>query len=173
MNWWMGILFVFLILQRLIELVIARSNENWMKKKGAIESGAGHYKWFVLTHSLFFISLWAEAEWKDLHGLGLNVSLFVLFVLTQLLRVWCIASLGRFWNTKIIILPGASLVKKGPYRFINHPNYLVVLLELIIIPMMFHTYITAIVFPLFHLLLLRVRIPEEERALDKLEEGQD
>ncbi|SDL68082.1 isoprenylcysteine carboxyl methyltransferase family protein [Sediminibacillus halophilus] len=172
MNWWMGLLFVFLILQRLIELGIARSNESWMKEQGAIESGAEHYKWFVLTHSLFFVSLWAEAQWKGLYQLELNIYLFILFVITQLLRIWCIASLGRFWNTKIIILPGANLVRKGPYRFIKHPNYLVVLLELIVIPLMFHTYITAIMFPFLHLLLLRVRIPEEERALGELEKGQ-
>ncbi|WP_053219457.1 isoprenylcysteine carboxyl methyltransferase family protein [Virgibacillus senegalensis] len=172
MNVWMWILFTFLILQRLIELLIARGNENWMKQQGAIEAGSGHYKWFVIIHTLFFASLWGEAQLKAMEELKLNVFLFILFILTQLLRIWCIASLGRFWNTKIIILPGAELVKRGPYRFIKHPNYLVVLFELTIIPLLFHTYITAVVFPLLHLMLLRIRIPEEERALETLEKPQ-
>ncbi|SDJ68261.1 isoprenylcysteine carboxyl methyltransferase family protein [Sediminibacillus albus] len=169
MTLWMWILFLFLIFQRVIELAIARRNEKWMKAQGGIEEGSDHYKWFVITHSLFFVFLLGEAFIRQLNDLPVNQFLLAVFLLSQLFRMWCIASLGKFWNTKIIILPGAELVSKGPYRFIKHPNYLIVLIELIVIPLLFHTYITAIVFPVLHLLLLKIRIPEEEKALARLQ----
>jgi methyltransferase len=88
-----------------------------------------------------------------------------LFWITQLARIWSITSLGRYWNTKIIILPGSDLVKRGPYKYVKHPNYIIVGVELFVIPMMFSTYWTAIIFPFLHLLLMTVRIPAEEKAL--------
>lgn len=162
------LIFVFLIIQRLTELVIARRNEKWMKDRGAYEVGEDHYKWFVIVHSVFFISILIEVFNRPESGQQLNLWLFILFLLTQGARVWCLVSLGRFWNTKIIILPGAELVSRGPYRFMKHPNYWIVGIELIIIPLLFHAYITAILFPVLHLLLLRKRIPQEEKALSTL-----
>jgi methyltransferase len=90
---------------------------------------------------------------------------FILFFITQWFRIWCIRSLGRFWNTKILILPGAKLVSKGPYRFLKHPNYIIVGVEMVVIPILFHAYMTAIIFPILHLILLTVRLPVEEGAL--------
>ncbi|WP_138417055.1 isoprenylcysteine carboxyl methyltransferase family protein [Aquibacillus sediminis] len=161
MSGWLWYLFAFLVLQRLIELVIAKRNEQWMYQKGAYEVGKDHYKWFILVHSLFFLALLVEGDFQQ----SFSPVLFGLFLVTQLLRIWCLVSLGKFWNTKIIILPGARLVEKGPYRFMKHPNYVVVAIELFIIPIMFHAYVLAIIFPLLHLILLTKRIPVENKVL--------
>lgn len=159
----------FVILQRLLEVVYARSNEKAMRKQGAIEFGAGHYKWIVLLHVLFFLSLFLET-WAFGTGLGTGWQIFlVVFAIAQLLRVWALSSLGRFWNTKILILPGAALVKEGPYRWLPHPNYLVVALEIAALPLIFGAWRTALIFSIANaLLLLVVRIPAEEKALQQL-----
>lgn len=162
------LLFIFIIVQRLVELVIAKRNEQWMKANGGIEKGKEHYKWFIVIHSLFFISILAEVAIRGTDGYVLNNFLFALFLLIQLARVWCIQSLGKFWNTKIIVLPNVALVKRGPYKYIKHPNYVIVGLELIVIPLLFGAYYTALMFPLFHLMLMKVRIPLEEKALGRV-----
>ena len=161
----------FVILQRLLEVAYARSNERLMKQQGAIEAGAGHYKWIVLLHVLFFLSLIVEVEmWEPSYGRGWLVFLAV-FIVAQILRVWALASLGRFWNTKILVLPGATKVKSGPYRWIPHPNYIVVAMEIAALPLIFGAWRTAIVFSIANaLLLLLVRIPAEEKALGKLKD---
>ena len=84
------------------------------------------------------------------------------------MRIWCLTSLGKFWNTKIIILPGADVVIKGPYKFIRHPNYLIVTTELLVLPLLFSAYFTAIVFSILNIWMLSVRIPTEERALKEV-----
>jgi len=167
MTPFMWILFVLIIIQRLFELQIAKRNEKWMKEEGGVETGKKHYKWFVLIHSIFFLSILMEATMLDNSLLPFNYLLFVVFLLTQASRIWCLLSLGKFWNTKIIVLPGASLVKKGPYKYVKHPNYIIVGVELFIIPLLFGAYITAFVFPILHIVLLRIRIPLEEEALMK------
>ena len=159
----------FVILQRLLEVVSARFNEQAMRKQGAIEVGAGHYKWIVLLHVLFFLSLFLEAQ-RFGTELGTGWQIFLaIFAVAQLLRFWALASLGRFWNTKILILPGAALVKKGPYRWLPHPNYLVVAMEIAALPLIFGAWRTALIFSIANaLLLLLVRIPAEEKALQQL-----
>lgn len=158
--------FFFVLASRIVELIIARENERWMKKRGAIEIGGEHYKWFIFVHSLFFISLLIEViSMNHIKMIPFNTMLFMIFLLAQGGRVWCIYSLGRFWNTKIIVLPKVSLIKKGPYKYVRHPNYIIVFIELLVIPLMFQAYITALLFPFFHLILLTIRLPEEERAL--------
>ncbi|API94095.1 hypothetical protein J32TS6_03780 [Virgibacillus pantothenticus] len=156
---------VMIILQRLVELVIARSNENWMKQRGGVEKGAAHYKWFVIVHTLFFASLITEVLLRNQQSFSFNYFLFAVFLLTQIGRIWCIATLGRFWNTKIIISPQFDVVKRGPYRYMKHPNYLIVGIELLVIPLLFGAWYTAMVFPMLHVLLLYVRIPIEEKAV--------
>ncbi|HET6872075.1 MAG TPA: isoprenylcysteine carboxylmethyltransferase family protein, partial [Sporolactobacillaceae bacterium] len=90
----------------------------------------------------------------------------IIFILCQVFRIWVLTSLGPFWNTKILVLPGAEVVVKGPYRYIKHPNYLVVALEILVLPLIFQAFLTAFVFTLLNAcLLLGVRIPAEERAL--------
>ncbi|WP_087971492.1 isoprenylcysteine carboxyl methyltransferase family protein [Oceanobacillus rekensis] len=163
---YMWVLFVIIILQRVIELFIARNNEKWMKHRGAIEKEVEHYKWFIILHTSFFISILVETFLNDNKTLPLDYTLLTIFILTQLVRIWCISSLGRYWNTKIIILPGVQLVNKGPYKYIKHPNYIIVGIELLVIPLLFGAIITAVIFPLLHILLLMIRIPAEERALN-------
>lgn len=159
------ILLLFVVTQRLVELVIARRNEKTMKAKGAYEIGASHYPYMIALHSLFFICLIAEVLYFDLRPSSFFPYMLLLFLLVQGLRVWCLASLGTFWNTKIIILPGAKVVAKGPYVFIRHPNYLIVLIEIALLPLMFGAYFTAITFSMLNIVMLSVRIPIEERAL--------
>lgn len=159
----------FVILQRLLEVLYARSNERLMKKQGAVEAGADHYKWIVLLHVLFFVSLIGEVSYNG-GGLGNAWPVFLLiFIVAQILRVWALASLGRFWNTKILVLPGARKVKSGPYRWIPHPNYIVVAMEIASLPLVFGAWRTSLVFTIANaLLLLFVRIPAEEKALQEL-----
>lgn len=164
------IVFIFVIAQRLAEIVYAKSNEKRMKGEGAIESGAEHYKWIVLLHVLFFVALLVEVLYFDLADSGIWWVFLIVFAAAQILRVWALASLGRFWNTKILVLPGAKKVKKGPYRWLPHPNYIVVALEILSLPLIFGAWRTALVFTIANaLLLLLVRIPAEEKALQQLE----
>ncbi|HWK22435.1 MAG TPA: isoprenylcysteine carboxylmethyltransferase family protein [Ureibacillus sp.] len=160
------LLFILIvILQRIIEVIIAKRNEKRMLAAGAYEAGASHYPYMIALHVSFFISLLTETFLFDRTISPIFLLLFPLFLLVQGLRVWCLASLGPFWNTKIIILPGANVVKKGPYNFIRHPNYLVVSIEILLLPLMFQAYFTAICFTLLNFAMLAVRIPTEEKAL--------
>lgn len=165
MTTWLFFFILFVIGQRLTELIIAKRNEKWMKSRGAIEVGRDHYKWFIILHVFFFIVMIGEVLWWRREAFELNILLFSLFIMTQVLRVWCITTLGTFWNTKVIVLPGVALIKQGPYRFMKHPNYLIVGLEFFLIPLIVGAPFTAIIFPLLHLLLIRIRIPIENRAL--------
>ncbi|MBP1949610.1 isoprenylcysteine carboxyl methyltransferase family protein [Virgibacillus litoralis] len=167
MTTWMWLFIIAVIAQRLIELSIARRNERWMKDRGGIEKGGKHYKWFIWLHSIFFLSMIFEALLNNNNSTGINYFLITIFLLTQLGRIWCIHTLGKFWNTKIIVLPGVSLIKKGPYKYVKHPNYIIVAIELFVIPLLLGAYLTAFVFPLLHVLLLKIRIPREEKALTK------
>lgn len=159
------IVIMLVLIQRVTELFIAKRNEKKLRAQGAYEVGAAHYPYMLALHCGFFISLITEVLW-----LGTSPSRYILvlggfFVVVQMLRVWCLASLGSFWNTKIIILPSAQVVKKGPYQFLRHPNYMIVCLEIVLLPLMFSAYITAVIFTLLNVAMLRVRIPVEERAL--------
>lgn len=136
-----------------------------MRSQGAFEVGAVHYPIMVAMHIAFFVSLIGEVILFNRPLSPLWLLLLILFIIAQAFRVWCLTSLGKFWNTKIIILPGADVVQKGPYKFIRHPNYLVVTIELIVLPLLFSAYFTAIIFTLLNMWMLSVRIPTEEKAL--------
>lgn len=159
-----------IMIQRLLELVIARRNEKWMKEQGALEFGSNHYLYIVLMHSLFFLVLIFENFAFSREISPIWPLLAVVFVFAQLIRIWAISSLGRYWNTKIIVLPNVDVVRKGPYRFIKHPNYVVVTIELMVVPLFFGAYITASLFTLLNVLMLSIRIPAEEKALRELTE---
>jgi methyltransferase len=163
-------LIFFIIFQRVVELVIARKNEKWLKEQGAREFGSKHYQFMVWMHTLFFVVLLIEKTIFNREISPIWQGLFLVFVITQLIRVWVILSLGKYWNTKIIVVPNASVIRKGPYRFIKHPNYFVVSLELLIIPLLFGAYITAGLFTILNVILLAIRIPAEEKALKELTE---
>ncbi|MDE3839327.1 hypothetical protein C0966_08160 [Bacillus methanolicus] len=168
MAFWLFISVI--IIQRILELIVAKQNEKWMKSQGAVEFGQKHYPIIVFVHILFFFVLITEVQsfHKDISPLW--PLLLVAFLAAQAIRIWALLSLGRYWNTKILVLPGASVVKKGPYRYLKHPNYLVVALEFIIIPLMFHAFFTAILFSLLNIFVLSIRIPVEEKALTKFTE---
>lgn len=159
------IVFILVILQRVVELVIARRNEKVMYTKGAYEVGASHYPFIVVLHIGFLMSLLIEVSYDGVYTL-LSPWLLVLYLLLQVVRVWCIQSLGVFWNTKILVLRGAELVVKGPYKYLRHPNYAVVCLEILLLPAMFGAYFTAFVFTILNLWMLSIRIPLEEEALN-------
>jgi len=162
------VLWIAIIFQRLIELRYAKKNEKWMREEGAVEFGQSHYKWIVLLHAGFFIALFIE--WHigigELHPFW--VGLVVGFIILQGLRVRVLLTLGRFWNTKVLVLPGKKLVTNGLYRGkIRHPNYMIVSLELLLLPLVFKAYMTAVCFTILNgCLLLFVRIPIEEQALN-------
>ncbi|AGE22099.1 isoprenylcysteine carboxylmethyltransferase family protein [Geobacillus zalihae] len=162
--------FVFLAVagMRVIELRLAKRNEQYVKALGAREFGARHYPLIVLMHVGFFLSLAVEALRKGARPSRRWPLLFPLFLVVQGLRVWTIGSLGRFWNTKILIVPNGQVVKKGPYRWLRHPNYVVVALEIALLPLLFQAPITALVFSLLNAFLLSIRIAVEERALAAL-----
>lgn len=162
------LVFIIVVIQRLVELAVAKRNENWMRSQGAIEVGASHYKWMVLMHTAFFISLLAEVLVFDRPLPVYWPALLTVFLLMQILRVWCLSSLGKFWNTKILILPGADVQKKGPYKWIRHPNYVIVTTELLVLPLLFGAYFTAALFFVLNIWMLSVRIPAEEKALREL-----
>ncbi|WP_245807722.1 isoprenylcysteine carboxyl methyltransferase family protein [Halobacillus massiliensis] len=162
MWWW---LYLFIIAQRLLELAIAKYNEKWMIEQGAVKVECSHYFLFIILHSGFLFFIFIESFLLKNGALLLSPFLLAAFIILQLLRVWCITSLGRKWNTKIIVLPNSPLVAKGPYRYIKHPNYLIVFFELLIIPLLFQAYVTALLFPVLHFLVLKIRIPAEELAL--------
>ena len=148
-------------LQRLAELLYARRNTRRLLASGAVEVGARHYPLLVLLHAAWLVALLvlvpAEAP-VDLPLLGL-------FVLLQMARVWVLASLGRYWTTRIITLPGAPLVRRGLYRFLRHPNYLIVVGEIAVLPLAFGAWEIASVFSLLNLAILAYRIRIEDAAL--------
>ncbi|WLR53026.1 isoprenylcysteine carboxylmethyltransferase family protein [Bacillus tianshenii] len=159
------LLFSIVIIQRLLELFIARGNEKWMKANGAIEIGKEHYKWIVFLHIAFFISLLTEVLALERQLSPIWPLFFVLFVSAQYIRFWSLKSLGRFWNTKILVLPNVNVISKGPYKYIRHPNYLIVTMEIFLLPMMFEAYYTALMFSLANGIILKVRITAEEQGL--------
>ncbi|AGK54642.1 hypothetical protein B1NLA3E_14480 [Bacillus sp. 1NLA3E] len=160
----------FVVLQRLVELVIAKKNEKVMKEKGAIEFGQLHYRFMVLMHVMFFVVLIFEVSIFNEQVSQFWPILFPMFLLVQAGRIWALTSLGEFWNTKIIVLPEARPIKRGPYRYLKHPNYVIVSIELLVIPLLFHAYMTAVIFTILNGYLLSIRIPAEEQALAQLTE---
>lgn len=154
----------FIILLRVIELIVAAKNERWMRQNGAIEFGADHYPFMVTMHSLFFVAL--LVEYKLRMPVSYIVGFAAFYILLVLFKAWVISTLGKYWNTKILRIPGVSLVSKGPYKFIKHPNYVIVVLEIAVIPLSFHLYYTAIIFSFLNALMLYVRIKAENKALN-------
>ncbi|CAN5695499.1 isoprenylcysteine carboxyl methyltransferase family protein [soil metagenome] len=153
--------------QRMLELRLSRRNERRLRARGAVERGREHYPFMVGLHVLWLLSTLIEgAARKDrIHRLPL-VSLLA----AQPLRYWAILSLGEHWNTRILVIPGERLVSKGPYRYLPHPNYVVVATEILTFPLVFGARLTALVFSVLNAILLAVRIKEEERALEELAE---
>ena len=150
----------FVTAQRLAELWLSNRNTRRLLNQGAIEHGAGHYPLIVGVHAAWLAALWWWAP-----GQPLNWPLLMLFVLLQFARLWVIATLGARWTTRIMTLPGAPLVRSGPYRFFNHPNYLVVIMEIAVLPLAFGLAGIALAFSILNAIVLWLRIRAEEKAL--------
>ncbi len=148
-------------LQRLGELVYARANSRRLLARGGVEAGAGHYPFLVLLRGAWLIAL-AVAVPRDA---PVNVALLAVFLALQGGRLWVMKSLGRYWTTRIITVPGAPVVTGGPYRFLRHPNYWVVAGEIAVLPLVFGAWEIAALFSLANLALLRHRIRVEDQAL--------
>jgi methyltransferase len=159
------IFIAFLTTQRLVELYISKRNEKWLLSKGAVEYGRAHYPYIVALHTLFIISL--IAEYYLVGGKTTNYWFLLAFMLLLLFKYWVLSSLGPYWNTRIYRVPGSVAVKKGPYRLFKHPNYVDVVCEIAIIPLVFHLYYTAVIFSVLNAVMLMVRIRVENRVWEE------
>ncbi len=154
------------VVQRIAELRLARANERWARAHGAVEHGAGHYPAFFVLHAGWLLGWIVEAWSRGPAFDPLWPVWLVAFALAEALRYWAIGSLGTRWNTRILVLPGRPLVGRGPYRYLRHPNYIAVAVELASVPLIFGAWGTALVATAANAaLLLGVRIPAEDRAL--------
>lgn len=156
--WW---LLGFVVLQRLTELAYARRNERRLRAVGAVEHGSGHYPLIVLLHAAWL----AAIAWFIPADAPPNWYWAGLFGLLQLARLWVLASMGRYWTTRVMTLPDAPLVRRGPYRWLRHPNYLIVAAEILVLPAIFGAWTIAILFSIANAILLAWRIRIEDAAL--------
>jgi methyltransferase len=157
----LGIVILALVtLQRLFELWLSNRNTRRLLAQGAREYGANHYPLIVAIHVLWLASMWWFAPGRPVDGFWLGA-----YVLLEVARIWVLTTLGARWTTRIIVLPNAPLVRRGPYRWLNHPNYVVVVGEVAILPLVFGLWRLALVFTLLNAAVLAIRIREENQAL--------
>jgi len=149
-------------LERIAELWLARSNTQRLLAEGGREHAPGHYPPIVAVHAAWLASLWWLALARPIDGFWL-----ALFVLIEIGRIWVLVSLGKRWTTRIIVLPDAPLVRRGPYRFVNHPNYVVVVAEIAVLPLVFGLWEISLLFSVLNAVLLTLRIRAENRALGR------
>jgi methyltransferase len=159
---------VLVAIQRLLELLYSRRNERRLFARGAVERGSAHYPMIVATHTLWLVSTLVEGLLRGPEPPAWWPVPLAAFLLVQPLRYWAILSLGEHWNTRVLVVPGGKLVRRGPYRYFPHPNYVVVAVEVLTFPLIFGAWITAIAFSLLNAALLYVRIRTENRALREL-----
>ncbi|KLK94887.1 membrane protein [Microvirga vignae] len=160
-------LLILVTLQRVGELAWARRNTRRLKARGAVEVASRHYCLIVLMHAAWLLGLWILA-WDRPLVLGWAG----VYVALQVARIWVLVSLGERWTTRIIVLPRTPLVRTGPYRFMNHPNYLLVAAEIAVLPLAFGLVGYAILFSLLNATVLAIRIRAETRALNELSQPQ-
>lgn len=150
--------------ERVAELVVSQRNLKWSRARGGVEFGAGHYPVMVLLHTALLAGCLLEAAHREFIP-ALGWPMLAVVIAAQLLRWWCIGTLGQQWNTRVVVVPGAGRVTAGPYRFIPHPNYVAVVIEGIALPLVHSAWITAVVFTVLNAGLLRARISVENTAL--------
>jgi methyltransferase len=164
------VLFTVLVLavglERVAELVVSKRNAAWAFARGGVEHGRGHYPVMVVLHTGLLVGAVAEVWLLDRPFVpALGWCMLVLVLGSQALRWWCIASLGRQWNTRVIVVPGLRLVTRGPYRHLRHPNYVAVVVEGAALPLVHSAWLTAATFTVLNAVLLLVRIRVEDKAL--------
>lgn len=171
-GWWAAyalylLLLVGTVVERFAELVVSARNARWAFARGGVESGRGHFPPMVALHTALLLACALEPLLAGRPFLAaLAIPAAVLALASQALRWWCIRTLGPRWNTRIVVVPGLPLVRRGPYRLLPHPNYVAVVLEGVVLPLVASGWLTALVFTVLNaVLLLRFRIPAEERAL--------
>ena len=152
----------FVTLQRVAELALSQRNTRRLLARGGYEVAPGHYPFLVTLHAAWLAVLWIFGP-----GPPIEIVPLILFAILQLGRLWVIATLGERWTTRIIVLPAAPLVTTGPYRWVNHPNYLIVIGEIAVLPLVFGLPMVSILFSVLNGLLLWVRITCENRALGR------
>jgi methyltransferase len=152
----------FVTAQRLVELPVARANTARLLAAGGHEIASGHYPLIVAVHAAWLAALWWFAP-----GQPISVSLLGLFVVVEIARIWVLRTLGPRWTTRIIVVPGERLVARGPYRFVSHPNYVVVAAEIALLPLVFGLWQIAAIFTPINAAVLAIRISAENRALGR------
>jgi len=166
---WYALLIVAVALERVAELLVSRRSRAWSRARGGVEFGAGHYPVMVVLHTGLLAACLVEAillHRPFIPALGWPMLAIVLGA--QGLRWWCIATLGGQWNTRVVVVPGAARVARGPYRFLSHPNYAAVAAEAAALPLVHTAWITALVFSVLNAALLTTRIKVENAALASL-----
>ncbi|MFJ1980017.1 isoprenylcysteine carboxyl methyltransferase family protein [Streptomyces albogriseolus] len=165
---WYTLLVLAVAVERFAELVVARRNAAWTRARDGVEHGRGHYPVMVVLHTGLLAGCLLEPLLADRPFLpALGWPALALALLAQALRWWCITTLGPYWNTRVIVVPGARLVGDGPYRLLRHPNYVAVVVEGAALPLVHSAWITATVFTLADAVLLTVRVRCENAALTR------
>jgi methyltransferase len=162
MTWTAVAILAAVTLQRLGELWLSNHNTKRLLRQGAVEVGRNHYSLIVGVHVAWLATLWWWAP-----GQPINWALLIFYALLQFGRAWVLMTLGSRWTTRIIVLPGAGLVRDGPYRFVDHPNYLIVVLEIAVLPLLFGLWGVAMIFTVLNAAVLAVRIRAENEALSR------
>jgi methyltransferase len=168
MSWYV-VLVAAVGLERLAELVVAQRNLAWSRERGGVEFGSAHYPVMVVLHTGLLVGCLAEVFWLHRPFIpALGWPMLAVVIAAQGLRWWCISTLGRQWNTRVVVIPGAERVSGGPYRLMSHPNYVAVVAEGIALPLVHSAWITAAVFTVLNAVLLYTRINVENSALARL-----
>ncbi len=161
--------YLFILLvggERLVELAVSRRNAAWSFAHGGREFGRGHYPVMVSMHALLLVSCVVEVATAHRPFIAwLGWPMVAVVVASTVVRWWCVAVLGKHWNPRLIVIPGAPLVRRGPYRRMHHPNYTAVAAEVAALPLVHSAWVTALVFSLANALVLNVRIQAENGAL--------
>ena len=166
---WYVLLIAAVAVERLAELLISTRNLAWSRERGGVEFGARHYPAMVVLHTGLLAGCLLEAIGLHRPFLpALGWPMLALVLAAQGLRWWCIGTLGRQWNTRVVVVPGAGRVTAGPYRIVPHPNYVAVVIEGAALPLVYTAWITALVFTVLNVALLRIRIKAENNALSRL-----
>jgi methyltransferase len=159
-------------LERLAELLVSRRNAVWSLARGGRETGAAHYTVMVVLHTGLLVGCLVEAFVRRPEvPVTLAAVMLLLALGSQALRWWCIATLGRRWNTRVIVVPGLPLVRSGPYRLLRHPNYVAVVVEGLALPLVHACWVTALVFTVANAFVLAVRLRVENAALATVREA--
>jgi len=168
MTWYLILIFVVGV-ERLAELVVAQRNLAWSRARGGVEIGAGHYPVMVVLHLALLVGCVVEVAVMHRPFIpALGWPMLALVIAAQGLRWWCITTLGRQWNTRVVVIPGAPRIDGGPYRWIPHPNYVAVAVEGFALAMVHTAWVTALAFTILNAALMSTRISVEDSTLARL-----